>query len=819
VSLSVERLLSPFLERMDASHHWMRAADGRTFHVLDANKQPVPLTDARVSKHRTNPVGLCPIKRGESTTQVGCFDLDDHDKKLSLHDVVDIAVRVQAEAGKRGLIVHLFTSGGGRGVHGYLLWDQPQDARSVRALMVEVLAACGLKSGTKGVQAGEVEVFPKQDAVPADGFGSMFIPPYSRASAPLVDELDLGVFEPMPEASWGSYTWQMSVSVPVLPAPSNERAATSEGANDLSKVRAFLKSLGTVADHDPWIDAMAAVHHETNGSEEGFGVFDQWSSAQPNYKGADHVSTRWDSFGRTSGRPLTIGGYKNKYGIISSADDFDDLTEDEQRARFKATGAGQDLRAEEVLPPKMDLNMMLASLVYIASKPAFVAYRFAPLIHLPPETMSGVLAHNKTVIKVPDDRQGKEAGAMRDKTVKTYGVWFDSKERSTVYGLVFNPRAGVLCTDENGNAALNLWRALPVAEPEDEQQRARWQQLVQPFLDHVEYLVPVVAEREAFLSWLAHIEQVPGVLPHRHYLMIAPNTQGTGRGWLTALLALVWSGHVALDFNLGDSLRTGFNGALSRKLLVTVAEVREGISATRHQTAQRLKSLTTDTWRSINQKYGAQSSELNCARFLVCSNHDDALPLDDTDRRWVVIHNPTKPRDDSYYKRLYGLLDPRAAEHHEFVAAVRWWLRQRDISAFNPGARAEMNEAKRSAIGACQSDEDAAAVRLVREWPTDLIDGVRLYNEVYGVMPALDGGMRAQRAKLLSSITQQAGVVRLGDFRPKGRPRTHIWAVRNASQWRGQPARGLVLALEQQRQEWPAVELDSEGDDLVGEVQ
>lgn len=485
---------------------------------------------------------------------------------------------------------------------------------------------------------------------------------------------------------------------------------------------------------------------------------------------------------------------------------FADLGEAEQRESFRAVGEGQDLKLEEVLPPAMDLDTMLASLVYIASKPALVAYRDNPLIHLPPETMSGVLASNKMLVQVPDDRQGKEPGAKREKIVKTVGMWFDSSKRTTVYGIVFDPRAGSLCTDENGNAALNLWRPRANAAPDD------WQQRVRPFLDHVEYLVPVEAEREAFLDWLAHVEQQPGVLPHRHYLMIAPGTQGTGRGWLTALLAHVWAGHVALDFNLCDSLRSSFNGELSRKLLVTVDEIREGASASRHQTAQRLKSLVTSTRRHINMKYGAQSSELNCARFLVCSNHDDALPLTDEDRRWVVIHNPVQPRSADYYTQLYGLLDPKADGHREFVASVREFLRQRDISAFNPGARAEMNEAKRAAVGACQSDEDAAAARVVREWPTDLIDGSRLYYEVYGALPSVDRDA-ASRARLLSTITQQAGIVKLGEYKPRRGSRTWVWAVRNAGQWRGQPMRGLVLALEQQRQAWPAVELES--DDLV----
>ena len=47
-----------------------------------------------------------------------------------------------------------------------------------------------------------------------------------------------------------------------------------------------------------------------------------------------------------------------------------------------------------------------------------------------------------------------------------------------------------------------------MAYPED------WQERVKPFLEHVEFLVPIEEERERFLQWLAHIVQVPEVLPH-----------------------------------------------------------------------------------------------------------------------------------------------------------------------------------------------------------------------------------------------------------------------------------------------------------------
>jgi hypothetical protein len=66
--------------------------------------------------------------------------------------------------------------------------------------------------------------------------------------------------------------------------------------------------------------------------------------------------------------------------------------------------------------------------------------------------------------------------------------------------------------------------------------------------------------------------------------------------------------------------------------------------------------LTTEH-RGINPKYGRQHVEFNCARWLMFSQHHDALPLEHSDRRVIVIDNPTERGRPEYYKRLYALLD------------------------------------------------------------------------------------------------------------------------------------------------------------------
>lgn len=130
--------------------------------------------------------GVCPIKAGESVTMVGLLDFDSHKGEVSwaeMSAVVGAVVDTLEMAW--GMHPVLFRSSGGNGVHLYLLWDEPQDAYSVRVWLRGVLESVGLSSGTKGVKEGQVEVFPKQDEVSVDGFGNQAILPLAGKSVPL----------------------------------------------------------------------------------------------------------------------------------------------------------------------------------------------------------------------------------------------------------------------------------------------------------------------------------------------------------------------------------------------------------------------------------------------------------------------------------------------------------------------------------------------------------------------------------------------------------------------------------------------------------
>jgi hypothetical protein len=175
--------LMPLVERLHRGHCWLKTPDG----PRRINER---LDDFKLAEHVAGrkAYGACPIAPGSSVTRVALLDFDSHKGETPWPEMLETARTVAFALEQEGHTPILFRSSGGNGIHLYLLWDEPQDAFSVREMLREVLGALGYASGTGGVAAKQIEVFPKQDEVPADGFGSMFILPWAGKSEFLGEE-------------------------------------------------------------------------------------------------------------------------------------------------------------------------------------------------------------------------------------------------------------------------------------------------------------------------------------------------------------------------------------------------------------------------------------------------------------------------------------------------------------------------------------------------------------------------------------------------------------------------------------------------------
>ncbi|KVF93510.1 hypothetical protein WJ21_26830 [Burkholderia vietnamiensis] len=287
--------LAPIVSRVVTSHCWVKR-DGPPSHIRK------PLTAERLAHHVNGgpAYGAAQIAPGESTTRVACLDLDSHKGETSWYDMQAAALRVMAQLEARGMRPIPFRSSGGAGLHIYLLWDTPQDAYSVRCLLRDALAACELRDGTKGVAAGQVEVFPKQNSVPSDGFGNMFVLPLAGASVPL-DAFEL---DDMPKEYAANMDWPTSADVPLVAREEIVMPGAVEVPVELETLKSALDMIPNAGDdeldYEEWRNVVFAIHHAARGSDDGLALAHEFSARSSKYNPRFLDERVWPHIGKTS---------------------------------------------------------------------------------------------------------------------------------------------------------------------------------------------------------------------------------------------------------------------------------------------------------------------------------------------------------------------------------------------------------------------------------------------------------------------------------------------------------------------------------------
>jgi Family of unknown function (DUF5906) len=414
--------------------------------------------------------------------------------------------------------------------------------------------------------------------------------------------------------------------------------------------------------------------------------------------------------------------------------------------------ARAQLEAGVARPESLTLEEMLDRFVHVAKGPLIVDLNNTHR-RLRPGEFSAAYAHNKLMIE--------------KKAVPITALWSGSEQRMVADCMTFHPGEQQFFV-ERGLRHLNIWAA------------PRWPvvdlKVAAPFIEHLQYLIPEDRQREDLLDWLAHAAQQPEVRPHFHFLLVAAQ-EGTGRSWLAEALGSLWGERHAGAVDLHRLMDDTFNSTLSGKILMAVHEVKAPADE-RYSHRDRLKSLLTDTTLLVNEKHEPRWSERFCARFLMFTNRDDALPLSETDRRVYVVRCADQPREAQYYTQLYARkADPL------FLAAVWQLLRTRNIAAFNPGARAPLNDIKAQMIAAGRSEEQQSAAEFVRACPFEVVVGEDLMQLL------IPRGFEERESERRARVNAVAAVLR--ELGAQTYPRkvsmegsaVRIWMLRNPARW------------------------------------
>lgn len=240
--------------------------------------------------------------------------------------------------------------------------------------------------------------------------------------------------------------------------------------------------------------------------------------------------------------------------------------------------------------------------------------------------------------------------AFRAAHPRQYNKWFIHEERRTIDSdkIVFAP--GGCSPDE-----INLYTGIKTKPRLGDCSR-----IVEHVYNMCGYDIDLA---HSLFCWLAWPLKYPGT--KMSYSIVIHGGQGTGKSlFFERLMMQIYGLEYAIQIGQTE-LESHYTGWLSQKLYVVCNEVASSAAERKHS-RNRLKSIITDKWFAIEEKFMPVRLEENHANLVFLSNeHQPVLP-DMDDRRYQIIRFDKKEPCD-YYDTLAKEIEENASEFYQYL--------------------------------------------------------------------------------------------------------------------------------------------------------
>jgi hypothetical protein len=570
-------------------------------------------------------------------------------------------------------------------------------------------------------------------------------------------------------------------------------------------------------DYDFWLQVGMALHHQYRGSDEGLLLWDSWSAESPNYE-TDACAKKWASFDQNTTSGVTFATVLHFSNIerveerwrklavfkerIDNCDSVSVLADSICRTIAEDRDITQAVRAilaNAVAKKSKDLGSPISitdakkfvkPLSVEDSQPTTVRDSFPWLqdwVYVGPDELFYDLRtkealterafnakHNRLLLTVADRQEGKSTPDML-----ATNLALNLAEIPVVSGVAHRPGDTVEDLFQfQGKTFANSWRDTgPAPAPEwdwDEDQI----EVVEAVKRQVQMAAP--EKPEVFMSFLAHLVQFRGKKIRWAPLLIG--AQGSGKS--------VWANIMAGVLGYGNShsipqsvLASGFLRSLMKAELTVLEELKA--RAHRYDIENALRDLIANPWATTTEKNMKPLTQPNHTNFIGTSNYDDALPLEQNDRRWYVESSLLRSQEEvaafaERYPRHYDVLS-RIEFNPHLASAVRSFLMSYPLCQefLDCAVSAPMTQAKRRMIGVAE-DPIADIIR-------DLIAANKgpLFNSTFVSLNLLrkylstegvDRSYLDPADRRLSRVMREALNMRLMEWRPE-RPKNTRHAV------------------------------------------
>lgn len=304
---------------------------------------------------------------------------------------------------------------------------------------------------------------------------------------------------------------------------------------------------------------------------------------------------------------------------------------------------------------------------------------------------------------------------------------------------------------------------------------------VTPLLEHMEYMFPEEEERNIVADFMAYNIQNEG--EKIHWALLLQGAQGNGKSFFGHIMRLLL-GESKVNNPNNEVIHEKYTDWQADCSLVVIEEM---MARGRLDLMNKLKPMITQDISSIRAMFKPPYEQANRFNMLMFTNHEDALILDDGDRRYCVVFSPAVPKKESYYTELFHWSNRNKKQ-------MLHWALERDLSAFNPKGHAPMTTGKLAVIENSKLPlEDWVFTEIRAEnWP--FMGDIVTTQHLMECLPSYLSNTTPQR---LGRALRSAGAKQLSQMELLPERRMRPWIVRRHLTWAGAGAK--TIAEEYQR--------------------
>lgn len=381
------------------------------------------------------------------------------------------------------------------------------------------------------------------------------------------------------------------------------------------------------------------------------------------------------------------------------------------------TALADKMKEKQVSPGRLKIKAADDYDAALAKAVQLYAYRpsaHAAVVPIWHEATGGDGAMTVANFRLLLSRHSKEELGPRGgvKVISVVDGWMKSDRLVTVAGVRMMPGKDRPLFTEDGAVYINRYRPPDHSALGGDERRC---------VELVARLLPDETERGWLLDRLAHKLAHPE-LPGPATVFVAHRAHGTGRGTFFRLLRGLIGGryHSELSFSdfMGRTYQSQYNDWAGSALIACINESSEAEQGSRYgnrrSAYEHLKEVVEPRPHevSVKQKGDQNYVTISTTSFFIATNHADALPIPEGDRRIAVLTNglPLSVEEADYFNS--------AVDNPLEVSAFYRWLLKRGWGSFKPFAEPPLFAAKIAMIDLGMSEIDeawASALELLPE--------------------------------------------------------------------------------------------------------